>query len=114
MTETNWQELAYTLFEEAGDALFLFDPETEQLHDVNPMAQRLSGYSRRELLKMKITFLFRSEVPGGLQRLRQAFRRTGLFHSQEGFFLRQQADGQWIPVNLTITRLHAEPKVLRR
>lgn len=112
MTETNWQELAYTLFEEAGDALFLFDPETEQLHDVNPMAQRLSGYSRRELLKMKITFLFRSEVPGGLQRLRQAFRRTGLFHSQEGFFLRQQADGQWIPVNLTITRLHAEPKVL--
>jgi PAS domain S-box-containing protein len=112
MTETNWQELAYTLFEEAGDALFLFDPESEQLHDVNPMAQRLSAYSRRELLKMKITFLFRSEVPGGLQRLRQAFRRTGLFHSQEGFFLRQQADGQWIPVNLTITRLHAEPKVL--
>jgi PAS domain S-box-containing protein len=112
MTETNWQELAYTLFEEAGDALFLFDPETEQLHDVNPMAQRLSGYSRRELLKMKVTQLFRSEVAGGLQRLRQAFRRTGLFHSQEGFFLRHQDNGLWIPVNLTITRLHADPKVL--
>src|SRR5262249_18868708 len=81
-------------------------------HDVNPMAQRLSGHSRRELLKMKVTQLFRSEVAGGLQRLRQAFRRTGLFHSQEGFFLRHQDNGLWIPVNLTITRLHADPKVL--
>ncbi|MGE3807178.1 MAG: PAS domain S-box protein, partial [Gemmataceae bacterium] len=112
MTEINWQELAYTLFEEAGDALFLFDPETEQLEDVNPMAQRLSGYTRHELMRMKVTFLFRAEVQGGLQRLRQAFRRTGLFHSQEGFWLRHQKEGLWIPVNLTITRLHTEPRTL--
>lgn len=109
-TETNWQELAYTLFEEAGDALFLFDPETEQLHDVNPMSQRLSGYTRHQLLKMKVTYLFRAETPGGLNRLRHAFRRTGVFHSQEGFWLRHQQEGEWIPVNLTITRLHTEPR----
>jgi len=105
-------ELSATLFEESGDALFLFDPTTEQLLDVNPMAQRLSGFTRPELLRLKITYLLRSEVQGGLQRLRHAYRKTGLFHSQEGFLLRHHNEGLWIPVNLTITRLHAEQETL--
>jgi PAS domain S-box-containing protein len=112
MTESFWQEMGGTLFEEAGDALFLFDPDSEQVHDVNPMAQRLSGYNRRELLELKITQIIRSDVEGGLQRMRQAFRRTGLFHSQEGFWLRNKGNTPWVPVNLTITRLHARPKIL--
>src|SRR5262249_18678298 len=82
-----------------------------QVCQVNPMAQRLSGFSHRELLGMKITQLIRSEIDGGLSRMRLAFRRTGIFHSQEGFWLRHNNDGRWIPVNLTITRLHTEPKV---
>lgn len=112
MTDSFWQEMGGTLFEEAGDALFLFDPDSEQVHDVNPMAQRLSGYSRRELLDLKITQIIRSDVDGGLQRMRQAFRRTGLFHSQEGFWLRNKGNIPWVPVNLTITRLHTKPKIL--
>src|SRR5438132_6589653 len=111
-TGWNAEELSVTLFEEAGDALFLFDPESEQLVDVNPMAQRLSGFSRAELLRMPVTYLFRSEIQGGVQRLRHAYQKTGIFHSQEGFFLRQQRSGTWVPVNLTITRLHAEPRTL--
>src|SRR5262245_57335844 len=105
-------ELAQTLFEEAGDALFLFDPESEQLIDTNPMAQRLSGFSRQEMLQMQITYLFRSEAPRGLARLRHAFRKTGLFHSQEGFLLRHAKGELWTPVNLTITRLHTESETL--
>jgi PAS domain S-box-containing protein len=105
-------ELSVTLFEEAGDALFLFDPETEQLLDANPMAQRLCGFSRPELLRLPITYLFRAEAQGGLRRLRHAYQKTGLFHSQEGFWLRHQADGVWIPVNLTVTRLHTQPRTL--
>jgi PAS domain S-box-containing protein len=105
-------ELSQALFEEAGDALFLFDPETEQIMDANPMAQRLSSYSRSELLRLQATYLFRSETPGGLNRLRQAYRKTGIFHSQEGFILRTSRDGVWVPVNLTITRLHVQPRTL--
>lgn len=105
-------ELALTLFEEAGDALFLFDPDEERVLDANPMAQRLTGCTRQELLKYPITYLFRSEAPQGMQRLRHAFKRTGAFHSQEGYLLRQPHDGHWIPVNLTISRLHAEPRTL--
>lgn len=112
MADINWAELASTLFEEAGDALFLFDPDTEQIRDVNPMAQRLSGYSRPELLEMKISYLIRAANATDIQRLHMAFRRTGLFHSPKGFWLRQQFDKLWLPVDLTITRLHAKPKPL--
>ncbi|HYT89710.1 MAG TPA: PAS domain S-box protein [Gemmataceae bacterium] len=112
MTAYNVAELAQTLFEEAGDALFLFDPETEQLLDVNPMAQRLTGFGRPELLRTLVTYLFRADTQGGLQRLRLAFRKTGPFHGQEGFFLRHEKEGVWIPVSLTVTRLHADPKTL--
>jgi PAS domain S-box-containing protein len=105
-------ELAITLFEESGDALFLFDPMSEDMIDVNPMAQRLSGFPYGELLRMKVTYLFRSSGPGGLQRLRHAYHRTGLFHSQEDFLLRHARDDVWVPVNLTVTLLHARPKTL--
>src|SRR5262249_26401684 len=37
---------------------------------------------------------------------------TGVFHSQEGFLLRHHQEGVWTPVNLTVTRLHTEPKTL--
>jgi PAS domain S-box-containing protein len=112
MTSYDREELAVTLFEESGDALFLFDPATEAMLDVNPMAERLTGFPYAELMRMQATYLFRSSVNGGLHRLRHAFQRTGLFHSQEDFLLRHQKDGVWIPVNLTVTRLHARPKTL--
>lgn len=112
MNRHNAEELSQALFEEAGDALFLFDPDTEQIIDANPMAQRLCGFSRSELLRLQATYIFRSETPGGLNRLRQAYRKTGIFHSQEGFILRTSRDGAWVPVNLTITRLHVQPRTL--
>ena len=112
MTPHDRQELTQTLFEESGDALFLFDPDTERVINANPMAQRLCGFTRQELLRTQAGSLFRSELPDGLQRLRQAFGKTGIFHSQEGFLLRHKEAATWIPVNLTITRLPAHPKAL--
>lgn len=114
MDDYDSEELARALFEEAGDALFLFDPDTDKLLDVNPMAQRLSGLGRRDLLEMPTTYLFRfeGENKAGMSRLRQASRKSGIFHSQEGFFMRTNRDGVWIPVNLTIARLHMKPKTL--
>jgi PAS domain S-box-containing protein len=112
MSKFNREELVQTLFEETGDALFLFDPTSEDMIDVNPTVQRLSGFTRQELLRKQVSYLFRSETPGRLNELRHAFRTTGVFHSQEGFLLRTTQDGVWIPMNLTITRLHVRPKTL--
>jgi PAS domain S-box-containing protein len=104
--------LAQALFEESGDALFLFDPDTHQILDANSTAQRLSGFPLRELLHMSIPLMFRFEGPGGLQPLLQASRKTGIFYSREGYSLRTIKDGSWLPVHLTSARLHVKPKTL--
>lgn len=107
-------DLARALFEEAGDALFLFDPETDQLLDINPMAARLCGLPRDELMRRPATSLFRldNSPPLATRRLQRAGQETGIFHSQEGFSLCTADPAVWTPVNLTITRLHVKPRPL--
>lgn len=111
MTLTDTTELAQALFEEFGDALFLLDPETDQLIEVNPVVLRLTGFSRAELLQFPATQLFRFEAAGGMQRLRGAFHKTMVFHGQDEFVLRTKYDA-WIPVNLTVSRLHLSNRTL--
>ncbi len=104
-------ELAQALFSEIGDALFLLDPETDQLIEVNPVALRLTGYSRSELLGLAAASLFRFDAPGGAQRLKGAFTKTMVFHGQDGYLLRTKTEA-WVPVSLTVSRLHLAPKTL--
>ena len=111
MISSDQAELARALFEESGDALFLLDPETDRLIEVNPVALRLTGYTQTDILQFPATYLFRFESAGGLQRLRGAFTKTMVFHSQDGFLLRTRSDA-WVPVNLTVSRLHVAPKPL--
>src|SRR3954469_16550296 len=112
MRQSTAGDLAQALFEEAGDALFLFDPDTDQLQDVNPLAERLSGFSREELLAVTATYLFRFAGQGGKARMQHAATKTTIFHAQDGFLLRTRDDGVWVPVNVTITRLHLQPRTL--
>jgi PAS domain S-box-containing protein len=112
MTSLHSPELSRALFEEAGDALFLLDPETDGLLDANPTAERLSGLSRAQLLARPATFWFRFGGQGGVRRLHQAAAQSGVFHSQEGYFLRTGQDGVWVPVSLTVSRLHVLPRTL--
>jgi len=104
--------LAKALFEEAGDALFLFEPQADELLAINPTAERLTKFAGAELLKMPATYWFRYGGQGGKDRLRDAAGKSGVFHSQEGYYLHTRDDGVWIPVNLTISRLHVEPQTL--
>ncbi|MCE9561242.1 MAG: PAS domain S-box protein [Planctomycetes bacterium] len=111
MMTYNQAELAEALLQEIGDALFLLDPETDRLIEVNPVVLRLTGFTRYELLQLPATHLFRYEAAGGVQRLRSAFSKTMVFHGQDGFLLRTKDDA-WIPVNLTVSRLHINPTTL--
>jgi two-component system cell cycle sensor histidine kinase/response regulator CckA len=111
MTSFDQAELAHALFEESGDALFLLDPETDRLLEVNPVALRITGFTRTEVLAFPATYLFRFEAAGGVQRLRGAFTKTMVFHGQDGFLLRTKED-TWVPVSLTVSRLHVKPKTL--
>ncbi len=103
--------LGRALFQEAGDALFLFDPDTDRLMAVNPMAEKLTGLSRDELIGRPMTYWFRFSGKGG-QRLRQAGSHSEIFHAQDGFLLRTGKGDGWVPVNITIARLHVQPKTL--
>ncbi len=104
--------LGQALFDEAGDALFLFDPDSDQLLNVNPMAEKLTGFRRPELLSQLATWCFRFSGPAGGGNLRQAGTQTRVFHSEEGYQLRTRNADVWLPVNLTVTRLHVRPKTL--
>jgi two-component system cell cycle sensor histidine kinase/response regulator CckA len=106
MTAIDQSELGRALFEEIGDALFLLEPDTDRLVEANPVALRLTGFARDEILQFPASYLFRFESPGGAQRLKAAIQKTMVFHSQDGFLLRSRADEQWVPVNLTVSRLH--------
>jgi two-component system, cell cycle sensor histidine kinase and response regulator CckA len=68
----------------------------------------MTGLPRAELLRIPLTQLFRSDSDDGLTHLQWALHTTQTFHSQEGYFLRRGTNGTWIPVNLTLTRLHTE------
>src|SRR5262249_27870344 len=107
MSAYNLPELARALFEGSGDALFLFDPETEALLDVNPMARRLPGYTCQELLALPVGSLFRADADDGLRRLRRACKEAGPASAREGFWLRHRTEGEWTSVNMSVTRFHA-------
>ncbi len=112
MTAQSIPGLGHALFEEAGDALFLFEPDSDALVDVNATAERLTGLGRAALMARPATYWFRFGGQGGMDRLRRASTKTSVFHSQDGYFLRTADDGVWIPVNLTVTRLHVQPRTL--
>jgi PAS domain S-box-containing protein len=112
MSAYSREDLAAALFQETGDALFLFDPDTDQLLDINPVAERLTGVAGADLLRQPATYWFRFGGRGGRERLRLAASKSGVFHAQDGYFLRTAADGVWVPVNLTVARLHVQPKTL--
>ncbi|MDY3554933.1 PAS domain S-box protein [Gemmata sp. JC717] len=111
MTAYDQAELAQALLSEIGDALFFLDPDTDRLLEANPVALRLTGFSRAEVLELPATHLFRFESSGGAQRLKGAFTKTMVFHGQDGFLLRTK-DDSWLPVGLTVSRLHLPPKPL--
>ena len=51
------------IFEHSNDAIFLVSPSTSDILDVNPAAYRMLGYSRDELLALKISDVHPNEMP---------------------------------------------------
>ncbi len=102
-------EISRSLFREANDAFFLFDPHTQMIVDLNPTALRLTGLEKDAACSMRLDELFSGSGPGGLERLTQALARTGFFHSREGYFLKRPSRSD-LPVNLSVSRIHTEPE----
>jgi PAS domain S-box-containing protein len=102
-------EISRSLFREANDAFFLFDPQTQMIVDLNPAALRLTGLEKDTACSMRLEELFAGSAPGGLDALTQALARTGFFHSREGYLLKRPSKDP-LPVNLSVSRIHTEPE----
>ncbi len=109
--DSRHEEIARCLFRESNDALFVFDPQDNRVVDVNPTALRLTGFDGDYLCGLTLPDLFTSLNVGGINRLIQAYRRTGFYHSREGFFLGRET-GDPIPVNVSVSRIHTSPEPL--
>ncbi len=96
------EELLFrSLFEQANDAIFIEDEE-DRIIDANPRACELLGYTREELLQMRVSDLQAPEVrgmPGTVIRAELASGRRTI----EGLDIRK--DGTRVPVEVSTTRL---------
>ncbi len=106
MDARDLEVLAWRLFEESNDAIFLLDAETERIWQANPTAQRLTGLRWRALRGRCLQDVIHSSSDDQIKRLLSAVRQTGFFHSQEEYLL-QRCDTQPLPINVSVSRVHA-------
>ena len=102
-------EIGRSVFREANDAFFLFDPMTRKIVDVNPAALRLTGMEKDAACSMRLEDLFAATASGGLEGIAEALARTGFFHSREGYYLRRASKSD-LAVNVSVSRIHTEPE----
>ena len=91
--------LAGILFQRSSDGLLLIDPLTERVLDANPAVERLTDFTRAELLEMSLRSIVRHEQPWHDWAL-PASKDDG---SHEGFLLRTRQADRWVPVRLGMT-----------
>ena len=102
-------EIGRSLFREANDAFFLFDPATRMIVDLNPAAQRLTGLEKDAACSMRLEDLFSAQGASGLDAVTDALDHTGFFHSREGYWLQTVSKGN-LPVNVSVSRIHTQPE----
>ncbi|MBI3079592.1 MAG: sigma 54-interacting transcriptional regulator, partial [Deltaproteobacteria bacterium] len=69
------EERSRKIFEHSNDAIFVVDPERDEILDVNPVACRMLGYSRGELLSLPISEVHPDEMPELLAFARSVYER---------------------------------------
>ncbi|MDP7020107.1 MAG: PAS domain S-box protein [Pirellulaceae bacterium] len=97
-------ETAQALFQESGDAIVVVDPATLRIIDANPVVLKFTEMTHEDLVGSDMTDLLKSDEQkmGCFSTLLE----TGTFHSRAGFRLRTNRRDHWIPVSVTISRMH--------
>lgn len=104
--------LSVALFEESECALILLDAQDLTIVDVNAAAQRLCGFSLRDLLNSPISAMLQSNLRESVDLAGMPGRKVRARYMQWGFELRTFQPDRWVPVDLTIVRLTTRPHPL--
>lgn len=99
---TESEEKFRTLFEHAQDAIHI-DGEKDEILDANTRACELFGYSREELLRMKVPDLQAPEVRGLIGKTLQGEIDKYASKVFEGLNLRK--DGTKVPVEISVSKI---------
>ena len=89
-----------TLIDKSNDAIEVIDLETGQFIDVNERACTNLGYSRSELLNMKVFDVDPNQTPESFQSI-----MDGIQHSKSTIIetLNRHKDGSFFPVEVNVT-----------
>jgi len=96
------EEKFRTLFERAHDAIHI-DNENDEIMDVNERACELFGYSRAELLGMKVSDLQAPEVRG--QKGKTLQEEIDKYSDKIFEGLNQRKDGTKVPVEISVSKI---------
>ncbi len=104
-------ELALRIFDESNDAFIVFDPQAGLVAEVNATAQRLTGQRRRQLIGQSLPEIIVADQDDGLSTLLKETSETGYYQVRDGYYLKGENE-QLVPVSLTVSRLHVDPRPL--
>ncbi len=84
ISETNFR----AIFENAPESIYIVDIDTHQIMDCNPFTVKWLGYSREELLAMKVDDILDKATKGIPENMRKAVD-DGIVHIQERRFIKK-------------------------
>ena len=111
MTPEEQREVSRCVFREANDVFLVVDPLTQRILEVNPAAQRLTGYRRRALLEMTVDDLLICEESSERDLLSAACRSTKFATCSDACQV-ITVTGKTVEVQTHACRIHTEPRSL--
>ena len=109
-SQTSYREI----FEKAADAIFLHDPDTGALNDVNSRTVEMLGYDRETVLEMDVS-AFSADDPRFSQTEAEKRIRKAMEEGPQTFewrFAPKDGDEFWVEVHLKRTVINGQTQVL--
>ena len=109
----SWERF-YSIFNTISEAIFLHDPVTGRIVDVNDAATQIYGYSRDELLAMDVGGISASEPPYTQEIADERLRRALAGAPQSFEWRGRRRDGSlfWVEVHLRFAAIGGKDHVL--
>jgi PAS domain S-box-containing protein len=98
------------LFEQAHDAILVFNPEDEVILDVNQRACEVYGFTREEFLGMSLKRISQN-VPRGEQQIRETLER-GVYHHFETVQFRKDGSRMALEINAAVVNFKGRRAIL--
>jgi len=98
------------LFEQAHDAILVFNPEDEVILDVNQRACEVYGFTREEFLDMSLKRISQN-VPRGEQQIRETLER-GVYHHFETVQFRKDGSQMALEINAAVVNFKGRRAIL--